>query len=849
MPGHYAKSDGHSVTWACRGALLAVISTEIALILLFLLVRIVLDTFSLWQTSMLSIAIGTYAIASKNQGLPKLASTTISKEYFNTWKTRNKAKIFWKLYRVILWFLQMHSSDGHQNIKYTENPFGDTICGMEHALIHISDQLFSLFCRSIFYSIARFLLKRCEEFLRNALENRLRTSLLSILLTRHFAQPYKILRTQNPGECAAIVREDAISVAELVTKIIDKAASPLNNILIMLYIGYMNRRRWFGKYANSSGDTCEEANGASLIGVYDLISDKRVVASILIALIPLPIKLICTLLEQHGAYIGQVDTRRSQAKLISHMEVMMGNAYFIKLYDSADYEIKSFLEHERRKADVMEPCVSPGNVLKLIRFTVKRYYHAVLYLSSSLYITMGILTVPQATVIERFVRTIYSQVGRLVELSDVLATARFKLKMIEEKLSLPQEAGSRFYADGGFMSVRKYTNDCWKCTVCKSDCKLFCSGDWTKVLRRLLTILGFPTLTKWVTNALLAANIFVHQFGHKQILFDECFYMQELRDESQRTDTAQEPSLLTGRIYPCTPVSIEFRDVCFSYEAGCSILHSLTLSVRPGQKVAIVGRSGVGKSTIINLLTRLYLADQPTDSPSSGIYLNEKAIESIPLGELRRLITVVPQDNILVRGSATDNIVYGQPRKLLGHHTEEEQRQHIQEVIRLSYEASRIAAAEELLGDTPYSGTLQGLSGGQRQRIGIARAIARGGSVLVLDESTSALDEKTEKRVIKQLFRSLDHNQSVIVITHRLSTLRQVDLIYVLSDPDGSGAHVVESGSYEWFVNESQYLKDMSQDASDDAIIYDCSSVSSTPLLSTTSVGTIDFSLDFRYAQ
>lgn len=104
MPGHCAKSDGRSVTWACRGALLAVISTEIALILLFLLVRIVLDTFSLWQTSMLSIAIGTYAIASKNQGLPKLASTTISKEYFNTWEARNKAKIFWRLYRVILWF-------------------------------------------------------------------------------------------------------------------------------------------------------------------------------------------------------------------------------------------------------------------------------------------------------------------------------------------------------------------------------------------------------------------------------------------------------------------------------------------------------------------------------------------------------------------------------------------------------------------------------------------------------------------------------------------------------------------------------------------------------------------------
>lgn len=464
--------------------------------------------------------------------------------------------------------------------------------------------------------------------------------------------------------------------------------------------------------------------------------------------------------------------------------------------------------------------------------------------------SLNILNYRQIQQIKYIVNTVTTQITRLLEVPGIIVDIYEHLGIVVNELSKDQEVDSSVVRYIGFSATYAYLRQNWadfKGSSCRadyfSDLKSWIGGLAKKAIYCInigITQVILPlSRHRWSSHLSQSASLGI----------DERAYVQTLITESQRTDTAQEPSLLTGRIYPCTPVSIEFRDVCFSYEVGCNILHSLTLSIQPGQKVAIVGRSGVGKSTIINLLTRLYLADQPTDNPSSGIYLNEKAIESIPLGELRRLITVVPQDNILVRGSATDNIVYGQPRKLLGHHTEEEQRQHIQEVIRLSYEASRIAAAEELLGDTPYSGTLRGLSGGQRQRIGIARAIARGGSVLVLDESTSALDEKTEKRVIKQMFHSLDHNQSVIVITHRLSTLRQVDLIYVLGDPDGSGAHVVESGSYEWFVSESQYLKDMSQDASDDAIIYDRSSVSSTPFLSTTSVGTIDFSLDFRYAQ
>ena len=99
----------------------------------------------------------------------------------------------------------------------------------------------------------------------------------------------------------------------------------------------------------------------------------------------------------------------------------------------------------------------------------------------------------------------------------------------------------------------------------------------------------------------------------------------------------------------------------------------------------------------------------------------------------------------------------------------------------------------------------------------------------MLDEAMSALDEETEKRVLQQLFRSLDRNQSVVIISHRLSTLRHVDLIYVLDNPDGSGARVVESGSYDWFVAESQYLKDAGQDISDLVSNCGCNSAGVTP--------------------
>jgi ATP-binding cassette subfamily B protein len=227
---------------------------------------------------------------------------------------------------------------------------------------------------------------------------------------------------------------------------------------------------------------------------------------------------------------------------------------------------------------------------------------------------------------------------------------------------------------------------------------------------------------------------------------------------------------------PLPPITgkVDFDRVSFGYESDRPVLISLDLKVNPGQVIALVGHSGAGKSTIINLLLRFY------DPQKGQILIDGIDIKEVTIESLRHQIGVVPQDTLLFSGTIAQNIAYGQTE--------------------LDFEAiaraAKIANAHDFINQFPQNyHTWVGerganLSGGQRQRLAIARAVLRNPHILILDEATSALDSESEGLVQEALERAME-NRTVFIIAHRLSTVRRADTILVLEK-----GRIVESGSH-----------------------------------------------------
>ena len=224
---------------------------------------------------------------------------------------------------------------------------------------------------------------------------------------------------------------------------------------------------------------------------------------------------------------------------------------------------------------------------------------------------------------------------------------------------------------------------------------------------------------------------------------------------------------------------IKFEHVDFSYEAGKPLLNGFNLTIRPGEKVGLIGRSGAGKSTIVNLLLRFY-------EPQSGtISIDGQDIGDVTQESLRAQIGLVTQDTSLLHRSVRDNIVYGRPD---------------------ATEAEMISAADraEASGFIPNLSDAKGrrgydahvgergvkLSGGQRQRIAIARVMLKDAPILLLDEATSALDSEVEAAIQESLDKMMD-GKTVIAIAHRLSTIAAMDRLIVLDK-----GRIIEEGSH-----------------------------------------------------
>jgi ATP-binding cassette, subfamily B, multidrug efflux pump len=254
-------------------------------------------------------------------------------------------------------------------------------------------------------------------------------------------------------------------------------------------------------------------------------------------------------------------------------------------------------------------------------------------------------------------------------------------------------------------------------------------------------------------------------------------------------DEEKEKDVSTSMTVTDLKGEVRFKDVCFSYEQGNDkqTIEDVNFLARPGETVALVGPTGAGKTTVINLISRFYDPDQ------GAIYIDGKNINRISRDSLRSQMAFVLQDTFLFKGTILDNIRYGRMNAS------------DEEVI----EAARLANADSFIHKLPeqYHSLIQhdgnGISHGQKQLLAIARAMLADPKILILDEATSSIDTITELRIQEALSR-LMKGRTTFVIAHRLNTIKMADQIIVLKD-----GKIIEKGTHKQLLEERGYYFDM----------------------------------------
>ena len=298
---------------------------------------------------------------------------------------------------------------------------------------------------------------------------------------------------------------------------------------------------------------------------------------------------------------------------------------------------------------------------------------------------------------------------------------------------------------------------------------------------------------KMLISDLVAANLFIAAFSSpiRRLAFLVEQYTTGMAGfkrflEIMKVDTSVKDSENAQDIF-CARGNINFENVSFSYTDGIEVLKNINLKITPGQKFALVGLSGGGKTTICNLLPRFY---EVTDGK---IFIDGIDIKDIKLKSLRKQIGIVQQDVFLFAGTIKENIAYGKINA-----TDEE-------II----EAAKLSEIHEDILKMPQGyDTLVGergikLSGGQKQRVSIARCFLKNPPILILDEATSALDTSTEIK-IQKAFDALSKGRTTLIIAHRLSTIKNSDCIAVIGDKE-----VKEIGTHDEMILKNGIYSDL----------------------------------------
>lgn len=282
------------------------------------------------------------------------------------------------------------------------------------------------------------------------------------------------------------------------------------------------------------------------------------------------------------------------------------------------------------------------------------------------------------------------------------------------------------------------------------------NGDFGPIQQSVGTVVLMLQLSLQAQFPLFASSFIVDQIQRAAADSKDYLAIMELAPTIRDRDGAGELEVVAGRV--------EYRDVSFAYTGGQQVLDGVSFTMEPGEKLALVGESGEGKTTLANLLLRFY-------EPESGsIAIDGVDVASVTQSSLRRNIGVVFQEPALFSGSVRENILYGQADA-----TEDQ-----------LVAAARAANAHDFIErlalgyDTEIGERGVKLSGGQKQRIAIARALIKDPPILVLDEATSSLDSKAEREVQAALQRLME-GRTTLIIAHRLSTIQNVDMIVGIS--------------------------------------------------------------------
>ena len=224
---------------------------------------------------------------------------------------------------------------------------------------------------------------------------------------------------------------------------------------------------------------------------------------------------------------------------------------------------------------------------------------------------------------------------------------------------------------------------------------------------------------------------------------------------------------------------IKFDNVSYTYGSDVGGIRNVSLDIRPGEKLGVVGASGAGKSTLVSTLLRLH------DPESGDIYIDGQKISDVTQNSLRRCISMVTQETSMFNRTARANIVYGRPNACENDVINAAKKAGAHEFIMALVDNQGRAGYDAHLGERGVK-----LSGGQRQRIALARAIIKDAPILVLDEATSALDSEVEA-AIQESLEAVMSNKTVFAIAHRLSTISHMDRIVVMDN-----GHIIEEGTH-----------------------------------------------------
>ncbi|MCQ1837528.1 ABC transporter ATP-binding protein [Neorhizobium galegae] len=307
------------------------------------------------------------------------------------------------------------------------------------------------------------------------------------------------------------------------------------------------------------------------------------------------------------------------------------------------------------------------------------------------------------------------------------------------------------------------------------------TGLWIAILSIGLSgmVKGFVTVGEFVASVAILQRLSGHTFTFLQMgqqIFQAIGTIKDAMPVMTTPPTITDPPDAKEIAVP--KGEVRFQDVCFSYRAGKQVIENLSLTVKSGEKVGLVGLSGAGKTTLVSLLLRFY------DIKEGAILIDGQDIRSVTQASLRRNIGVIAQDVALLHRSVGDNIWYGRPD------ASQAEVEEAAKTARADAFIADLADGEGRKGYMAYVGD-RGikLSGGQRQRVAIARVLLKDAPILVLDEATSALDSESEAAIQDRLSLVME-GKTVIAIAHRLSTIAKMDRIVVLD-----GGRIVEEGT------------------------------------------------------